>query len=373
MYALGVLLYELLAGRRPYSFDARTPGVIEHVVGTVQPPRPSTVVGETATGTPTDRLRRQLAGDLDVICLTALRKEPERRYASAEALSDDLQRHRQRLPVRARPDTVGYRMRTFARRHRTGLAAAGAALGAVALVAALAFSRVRSERDLARTEAAKAEAVSDFLTGLFTEADPANARGIDVTARELLARGAERIGDELAGQPEVQAEMLEVTGTVYRNLEALDEAEPLLLRSLALRRQLYGPDHPEVAEALVEVGLIHERRGRYAEATDANAEAVRILRAHPEADPLILAHALHGLAFAHLRLRRFTDAKREIQEAIAIKRARFGDRHAELAWSLNILGDVLNQSGQYDEAIATTAKRSHAPRPPGAPPPPCRL
>ena len=352
VYALGVLLYELLAGRRPYSFDARTPGVIEHVVGTVQPPRPSTVVAET-TGTPADRLRRQLAGDLDMICLTALRKEPERRYASAQALADDLQRHRQRLPVRARPDTVGYRMRTFVRRHRGGLAMAGAALGGIALMAVLTFARVRAERDLAQTEAAKAEAVSDFLTGLFTEADPANARGIDVTARELLRRGAERIEADLAGQPQVQAEMLHVTGTVYKNLEALDEAEPLLLRALDLRRQRLGPNHPDVAATLIEVGLLHERRGRYAEAADANAEAVRILRAHSGADPLLLGNALHGLAFAHMRLRRFPEAEREIREAVAIKRSLFGDRHAEVAYSLNILGDVLTHQKRYDEAVAT--------------------
>ena len=354
VYALGVVLYELLAGQRPYTFDARTPAVVDHVLRTVEPSRPSTVVSRTPSTTraSADRLRRQLAGDLDVICLTALRKEPERRYASAEALSDDLGRHRERLPVRARPDTVGYRIRTFARRNRAALAATAAALGGIALVGALAFTRVRHERDLARSEAAKAEAVSAFLTDLFVEADPATARGIDVTARELLARGAERIGDELADQPGVQAEMLQVTGVVYRNLEALAEAEPLLLRALALRRQLNGPDSPEVAETLVEVGLIHERFGRFTEAAEDNAEAVRILRAHPEADRLLLAHALHGLAFAHMRLRQFPEAEREIREAVAIKRARFGERHAEVAWSLNILGDVLTHVGRYDEAIA---------------------
>ncbi len=355
VYALGVILYELLAGRRPYAFDARTPTVIDHVVRTVQPPRPSTVVAEhpPTTGVSADRLRRQLVGDLDTICLTALRKEPDRRYTSVEAFADDLHRHRDGLPVLARPDTAGYRARKFVRRHRIGLAATVASVAAVGLVAALAFARVSAERDTARIEAAKAEAAVGFLTDLFVESDPANARGVDITARELLGSAAERIESDLSGQPEVQAQLFHVTGTVYKSLEALDAAEPLLMRALALRRQLHGPDHPDVAETLVQVGLLHERLGRYAEAAETNAEAVRILREHPETPPLLLANALHGLAFAHLRLRRLPEAEREIREALDIKRRLFGERHAEIAYSLNILGDVLTMRHRYDEAIAT--------------------
>ena len=352
MYALGVLLYELLTGQRPYQRRrAQRHGSHRGDLDARPAARRPTAGRWPGDGEQPDRLRR-LRGDLDRIVLKALRKEPERRYASADALAADLAATSAGLPLAARPESTAYRMRKFVRRHRGGLATAAVVL--LALTGGLFYTaRVTAERDHAQTEAAKAEAVSDFLTGLFTEADPANARGIDVTARELLRRGAERIEADLAGQPQVQAEMLHVTGTVYKNLEALDEAEPLLLRALDLRRQRLGPNHPDVAATLIEVGLLHERRGRYAEAADANAEAVRILRAHSGADPLLLGNALHGLAFAHMRLRRFPEAEREIREAVAIKRSLFGDRHAEVAYSLNILGDVLTHQKRYDEAVAT--------------------
>jgi serine/threonine-protein kinase len=353
VYALGVVLYELLTGRRPYTFGVRTPSVVEHVVRTVQPPRPSAAVEDaSAHGATADRLRRQLAGDLDTICLMALRKEPERRYGSAQALADDLRRHQADLPVRARPDTVGYRARTFARRHRAGLAAAAAAVGAVVLVAALAFARVEAERDRARAEAARAEEVSDFLAALFTASDPAQSGGIDVSARALLAAGADRIGAELGDQPALQAEMLHVVGSVYQSVGEFERAEALLDQALALRRRHLGAGHPETAATLHALGFLYERQGRYAEAEAAQRVALAVYRAHAETHAEGLAETLHGLAHAHLRLGRYDEAERRIREAIRVKEEVYGARSPEVAYSLNVLGDVVNQSGRPDEAEA---------------------
>ena len=353
VYALGVILYELLVGARPYGFETRTPSAIERVVASVQPTRPSTAAAERAAEGSPERLRRQLAGDLDVICLMALRKEPERRYGSAEALGDDLRRYRQRLPVLARPDTVRYRARLFARRHRAGLAAALGALLVVGAVTSVAFSRVRAERDRARSEAAKAEEVSAFLADLFRSSNPAASRGADVTARELLARGAERIEADLADQPEVKAQMLHVVGEVHRNLGQYAEAESLLTRALLERRARVGPRDPSVGATLDALGLLYERQGRFAESDTTHRAAIAIYRRQPETHGLELANALHGRSWARLQLGDYAAAERLIEEALRLKRARLGERDPEIAYSLNVLGDVYTHQRRYAAAEAT--------------------
>ena len=355
VYALGVILYELLVGARPYAFETRTPSAIERVVATAQPTRPSAAVRDAPAqpGLDAERLRRALSGDLDVICLMALRKEPERRYGSAEALGDDVRRSQARLPVLARPDTLRYRTRTFARRHRTGLVAALVALVAVGAVTAAAFLRVQAERDRARLEARKAEEVSAFLADLFTSSNPAESRGADVTARELLARGTDRIAADLGGQPEVQAQMLHVVGEVHTNLGLYDEAESLLTRALGARRALLGAAHPDVGATLDQLGKLYERQGRFAESDTTHRAAIAVYRRAPEAHAVELANALHGRSWAALSLGDYATAESLIDEALALKRARLGDRHAEVAYSLNVLGDVYTHQGRYDEAEAT--------------------
>ncbi|GAB5536930.1 MAG: hypothetical protein Rubg2KO_31790 [Rubricoccaceae bacterium] len=351
VYALGVILYELLVGTRPYTFETRSPSAIEHVVATAQPTRPSTVASSNVASP--ERLRRELAGDLDVICLMALRKEPDRRYGSAAALGDDLRRYRERLPVLARPDTLRYRLQTFARRNRTGLAATAVALLAIGIVTTLSFASVRAERDRARLEAAKAEEVSVFLSDLFTSSNPAESRGAEITARELLERGAERIETDLGGQPEVQAQMLHVVGEVHKNLGQYAEAESLLTRALASRRAILGPTHPSVGTTLSRLGLLYERQGRFEEATETLTEAIAIHQRVAEDHPVELANSLHGKSWAELRLGRYAAAEQLITEALQIKRRVFGDRHPEIAYSLNVLGDVYTHQGRYDEAEAT--------------------
>ena len=353
VYALGVLLYELLAGRRPHEPGAGTSGSLLQAVVTVDPPRPSAVVAERPprTGSTPDRLRRVLAGDLDTICLMALRKEPERRYASAEALAEDLRRHRGGLPVHARPDTLGYRARTFARRHRAALAAAAVSVVAIGLVTALAFVRVSHARDRAEAEARTATEVSDFLADVFAGFDPAQTRGADVSARELLAAGTGRIRTDLAGQPEVQARMLHTIGVVYARLGAFAEAEAALEDALALRQRALAPSHPDVGRTRTALGELYERQGRYADAVHTHGAAVEALRAS-DAPPEALADALHGLALAEMRLNRVGPAERHVREAIALKTEAFGPRSPEVAFSMNVLGDVLTYADRPEEAEA---------------------
>ena len=276
VYSLGVLLYELLTGQRPHRLSGRTADEVMRTVSETPPTTPSTVVLEppdapaaepeagpaeaaALRGLTPERLARRLSGDLDAICLRALRKEPGRRYGSAELLAQDVERHLAQQPVVARRGTRRYRLGAFLRRHRVEAAAALAVL--LALVGGLGAalwqaSEASRERDLARTEAAKSEEVAGFLTGLFEQGDPTKAAGDTITVREVLGDAVARI-DGLDGQPEVQASLLTVIATAYGNLGRADAARPLFERAFAVRLEALGADHPQTIEARHNLGHAH--------------------------------------------------------------------------------------------------------------------
>ena len=305
VYSLGVVLYELLSGRSPVR---RTPGTdTGTAMRTADIRKPSTALGAPTEGeddapaspeeiararsTTLDRLRRRLAGDLDLICLEALRPEPERRYESAAALVDDVSRHLGRFPVRARPDTAAYRVKRFVQRHRAGVSAAALSVAALAigLAGALWQARVAAEeRDVA-------EQVTEFTIGLFENADPAATQGETVTVRELLDRGAERLEGELADQPLVQARMLRIVGQVYLQLGLPADAEPLLTQALARQRELLGPGDPEVATSAALLATALRRNGRHAEAVPLLEEVLAIRQAQRDPDHPEVQDALWAL------------------------------------------------------------------------------
>ena len=255
VYALGVMLYELLAGARPRDVRGQSASEIEGVLD--QPaPLASTRVDAAAAarrGMTPDHLRRHLRGDLDTILSKALQTDPERRYPSVEAFVEDVQRHLRDVPVLARPDSLGYRARRFVRRHRVGVAAALAV--AVSLVGGLGAAVWQAgvaerERDQARTEAATAERVTDFLVGLFEDADPMRSGGNSLLALDVVRRGGQRVGRELAGEPVVQADVLEALGRVHRSLGDMEASRRYLDESLAIRRRVHGDAHPETVATL---------------------------------------------------------------------------------------------------------------------------
>ena len=264
VYALGVVLYELLTGVRP--FDDSTPIRLEQAILTETPPRPSNAAVAVP---PVEPLR--LRGDLDAIVLTALRKEPSARYASAEALAADVGRTLAGLPVNARPPTAGYRLRSFVRRHRLGVAAAAAALLLlIAFTVALAVQQraVTRERDTARATAA-------FLEELFGAADPlAGERQDTLRVTDLLARGAERARIELADEPLVRARLLHAIGRAYVRLAAQAEAEAPLTEAIALARA--EDDPATLASSLAELAAVRTVQWRLGEAEPLAREALAL-------------------------------------------------------------------------------------------------
>jgi tetratricopeptide (TPR) repeat protein len=350
VYSLGVVLYELLTGHKPFRMQGRTFRQWELMVLERDPTRPSSVAaGEVHDA----RLARRLRGDLDRIVLMALRKEPDRRYASAEQLTEDIERHLGGRPVRAMNPGRWYIFRKFALRHRLELAGASVAL--LSLVAGTVFSLqqarlARRERDRAHQARVEAEAVTSFLSGLFEAADPADARGDSVTARELLERGVGR-AEGLAGQPSAQARMLTAVGEVYRNLGQFDKAESLLVRALEVRRKAWGPEHVEVAAGLSALAVHYRVRGDAVRGDSLLREALAMQRRLlPPGDPAI-ATSLSELARLKADQSQDLESERLYREALTIRRRALGPTHRDVAISLRNVGAILRRQRRYAEAV----------------------
>ena len=404
VYALGVILYELLTGQRPYVFKGYAPHEIAKVVCETEPDKPSTAVvrvtslDATTPNAEADRLSKQLKGDLDNIVLMALRKEPQRRYASVEQFSEDIRRHLDGLPVIAREDTFRYRTGKFIARNRLAVAAAAvfALLLAGFLVTTLVQSaRVARERDRAERERVKAEKVSSFLVDLFKVSDPDKARGAQITTREVLDKGADKIRAELKDQPETQATLLHAVGEVYysmglyersaalleeavqlrrqtlgndhpdlaRSLTALaqsafdlgqnDRTEALTREALAIRRKAFGNEHREVAESLNDLALLTKLKGDYATAEPLYRETIAVQRKLSGNDSLDVATPLHNLGVLLSDKKDFAGAEAAEREALEIRRKRLGPDAPDVAMTMHNLASMLRNKGDIAGAEQT--------------------
>jgi serine/threonine-protein kinase len=342
VYALGVLLYRLITGWLPVDLTGATPGEIERRICDELPKTPSAAARE-------ERLEwhRRLRGDLDTIVLKALRKEPERRYASVEQLVEDLRRHDEGLPVRARSDTLAYRATKFVRRHRAGVAVA---LGAVALTA-LYTTGVARERDRARLEAARAERVASFLKDLFLVSDPSLARGRVLTARDLLERGAERVTVELRDEPETQAELMAVIGEVFRSLGLYPQAQEQLEAGLAVRRRIGRAADVRTAELFDALSVLRRVAGDYAAAESLGIQAVALRHRLGTTDDTAYANSVSNLAEAKRVRGAVAAAESLYRQSLALRRRLLPPGHRDVADNLNNLALVLHDFGNYAEAV----------------------
>jgi serine/threonine-protein kinase len=346
VWALGVILHELLSGVRPYRGSYKSSGEIERAILEAAPSRPSTHAVEQS-------LRRRLRGDLDAIVLKALRARPEDRYPSAEALASDVRRHLEGLPVIARGETATYLLRSFVRRYR--LAVAASALGLAVVLAGLAGTLWQAHR--ARQEARKAEQVQDFLLGLLQSFDPSKNHGRPVEERDILIRGEERLQTELADRPEVQARLWRAFGRTWQNLGAYDRAKRDAERAIALERSALGARSEEEGMTLVLLGdVLGVERTHLDETAKAYREACAILRERRGNDDLEAATACASVGDVSRIQGDFAAAERISAEYVALLERVKGERAPETLSAEIDHALVLGEWGRLDEAIDTSRR-----------------
>lgn len=329
VFALGVVLFELLAGRRP---EREASGAVTERLSDVAPH---------------DRQRR-LRGDLDAVVERALATDPDDRYPSAEAFASDLRRHLRHLPVEARPQTAGYRAGRFLRRHRITVAASGAVLAAVLAFGAYHTAAITAERNAARREAAKASATASFLTDVFRTYNPDAEIGDRVSARALLDARVARLR-ATPDDPATPA-LLDAAARAYAGLALYDEATPLAEQALALRRADPDASADEVFLSLLTLADLRLWTERYASADSLTREALGIARRQrqptPRASALRMRARYVALTEGHAR------ADSLLSAALALQRQHLDDDHPDLAATLHDYGAALVYSSQDAEAVA---------------------
>ena len=364
VYSLGLLLYMLVAGRRAYRVEAKSPAELERIVCRYEPPPPSLAAGKETAAPRWRRLANALAapsGDLDVVVLAALHKDPARRYASAEQLGEDVRRVLEKLPIAARRDTFGYRGRIFARRHRLALSLAALTFAALLTTALVAVGQARMARAesrraeenlrLAEAQRQRAEQVASFLADIFKVSDPGEARGRTLTAREVLDQGAARLRHSLAGDPELRADLLGTIGRVYQSLALYDDAQGLLEEALELHRAR-EPRGAATAAGLRQLAQLALDRGQYERAAPLAREAHDIFAGAEPPQPLEIARCLQQLAELEADFDRFAAAEELYQRSLAISEKLLGADAEEVSFTRNSLGELLYQRGAHDEAKA---------------------
>src|SRR6202142_2363850 len=365
VYSLGVILYELLVGVLPFETKAlRAAGLdaILRVIREQEPPKPSTKVrsmGDGSTAAAEKRreeprtFARHLQGELDWITLKALEKDRGRRYGSATELSADISRYLRSEPVLAGPATKGYLIKKYAARHRVGSAvAAGVLLLVIGFVVtqAVELHRIRLERDRANRERDRATRITDFMTSMFKVSDPSEARGNKVTAREILDKASTEIETGLAKDPELQAQMMSIMGSVYSNLGLYPRAELLLQSAVRIQQRVLGPESPETLKSMAALAWTIYREGRLAEAESLERHGIEVERrvTGPESQDTLTS--MHRLAYILDEGGKYPEAEKVERETLDIRLRVLGPDHPETLMSTDDLANILEDEGNYAEA-----------------------
>jgi serine/threonine protein kinase len=352
VYALGVVLYELLAGVRPYRLKRGTKAEIEEAILAQDIARPSAAVPIEAAAKRSitlPKLKRQLAGDLDTIALKALAKMPGERYATADAFASDIARYLHGDPILARrPSRIRSTLR-FLRRH--GIASAVVAVFAAALAVTSVLALLKAHDETLQRE--RADTIRDFLRNVFTQNDPQQSEGAHLTAAELLSRSGQRLEKEFAGDPYTKALLLTEIGGVYIGMGLPDEARPYGMRAFELLepvRERWPEDY------LVAVNLVAEsltEAGAYAEAVQWIDRHLPFAIAHRARDSMWAGRLLDRRGWAENRLGDNEAAERDVREALADFERSSAQKTGYYVNALTDLGFVFLSAGKPQKALET--------------------
>ncbi len=292
--------------------------------------------------------------------MKAMEKDRTRRYESASGLAADIRHYLSNEPISARPPSATYKIAKFAKRHKVGLGAgvfAAAALVVGLMLATTGLIRARRaeavatrERDRANQEAQTSGQVTDFLVRMFEVSDPSEALGNKITAREILDQGAEKIRRDLKDQPLIQARLMNTMGSVYRSLGLYGAATPLIADALKIRRGLLGSEHPELAESLDSLAVLHYYKGEYKEAEPLYREALAMNRKLLGNEHVKVAEILNNLGLLQEATGKFDESESLLRQALDMRRKLLGPEEPELLQSLNNLGLLLDSRRKFDEA-----------------------
>lgn len=388
VYALGLILYEILTGNQPYQLIGKKINKAEHIIRFHQPETPSQAVANPAES-------RRLKGDLDAIILKSLRKEPEERYESAGQMLEDIERYQQKIPVFARKGTFRYRAAKYIKRNQGVLSLAAIFLIAAISFTAYHFQKLTEERNIAKIETEKARAVTGFLTGIFENASPYNQPNSEITALEILDHGTEYIQNEIQDQPEIKSSMLSTVGGIYQVLGSYDKAENLLNEALELEKGNKSMEHGDdygLAVVHNNLGNLKTSQGDYQTAIEhlkvaavtfdkLNLQDYRagslstwgwneyLIANYPRADSLIqialsiyqtqngidspkTANTLQNLAWVKHDMGNHHEADSIFADILDKRRNHYKGDHPEIATTMHSLGWLKYQIGEYEEGIS---------------------
>lgn len=367
VYALGAVLYEMLTGVRAYRIGA-TASSLERLAAISDPRRALPSAAVTTLARDDGRAQppifaslpvRSLRGDLDVITATALHADAERRYASVEALADDVRRFLAGAPIEARPSSARYRIGKFVGRHRIGVALAAVAV--LALFAALASALVQAERAreqaiearraaaIALEQSNRAEAVRRILVGVFEQAAPDAHDGKPITARALLETGERQIDATIAAQPAVEADAATLIAELYVQIGVFDRATNLLQRALKATDNALVPDDVK-ARVLIGIAAVEDETNAYAEAIEHAQRGLGLLGANSPATARTRAKANYVIAHSLFSLDRFDEAEQLLRKTLAENIAALGPDSDAVADTLVQLGNVHARKFRLDDA-----------------------
>jgi serine/threonine-protein kinase len=396
VYALGVILYQLLAGKLPYDLSNQTPGQVEQIIGQQEPAPPSAWARQAS---PRLRIGNADWDELDVLCLKAIHKDMRRRYASVEALIRDIDHYLKCEPLEARPDSFLYRTRRFMSRRRVALTQAAAVLAIILALIGFFTVRLARARTRALAAAARTQRIQSFMLTLFDGGDREAGPSSSLSAAMLVDRGVLE-ARALNGDPQTQAELYQTLATIYQKLGKFDRADPLLQSALALQKADKGsgisdsagtmvslgllridqaqisegeglirqalaidqknlpPGDPQTARTMSALGRALEQRGAYNDAVAVLNDTVRIQSKRPE-DINDLADSLSELAEVQYYLGHYDLADSLNRRTLAIDRQIYGTTHPRIADSLVNLGEIQHDQGRdadaekyYREALA---------------------